>query len=249
MFHAFVPTLFDAMAAGKPIPTKSTAAGFARVRGNERMPLTLDVDDTMRSFGLTFSVRSDGEGTIAGIGGETLANKSAWVTVPTRRGDREFEAMTLTPTGQRFQATVSVQNGRWVYTSAGGHAVSSPLPGTDGQWHHVTVTHYVARGETDFYVDGRLVGTIDERLEPDRFVLGGAGPDRSTGVSAQADYKDWMVHRAGLNRDEVMALHGGTLLQASLELYAPLADDSFENRAQSMTTIEVNESSVTTTEN
>ena len=93
-----------------------------------------------------------------------------------------------------------------------------------------------------------LVGTIDERLQPDRFVLGGPGSDRSTGVSAQADYKDWMVHRAGLNPDEVTALHGGTLLQASLELYAPLTDDTFENRAQSMTTIEVNARSVTTTE-
>jgi lysophospholipase L1-like esterase len=249
MFHAFVPSLFDALAAGKPIPTKSTATGFARVRGNERMPLTLDVDDTMRSFGLTFSVRSDGDGTLAGIGGETLANESDWVTVPTRRGEREFEAMTLTPTGQRFQATVSVQNGRWVYTSASGNAVSSPLPRADGQWHHVTVTHYVARGETDFYVDGRLLGTIDERLQPDRFVLGGPGSDPSTGVSAQADYKDWMVHRAGLNTDEVTALHHGTLLQASLELYAPLADETFENRAQSMTTIQVNARSVTTTEN
>jgi len=58
-----------------------------------------------------------------------------------------------------------------------------------------------------------------------------------------------MVHRAGLNPDEVTALHGGTLLQASLELYAPLADDSFENRSQSMTTIKVNALSVTTSEN
>ena len=111
------------------------------------------------------------------------------------------------------------------------------------------LTHYVARGRTHFYVDGRLVGTIAERLQPDRFVLGGPGPDWSTAVAAQADYKEWMVHRAGLNRDEVAALHNGTLLQASLELYAPMSltetDDAFANRAQSLSTIVVDSRSVT----
>ena len=245
MFHAFVPTLFDALDAGKPIPMKSAANGFVRVRGNERSPMTLAVADTMRSFSMTFSVRAEGDGTVASVGGETVGHKVDWVSVPFRLGTHEFEGSTLTPTGRRFNASISIENGRWVYASAGGNAVTSPVPGADGQWHYVTLTHYVARGETDFYVDGRLIGTIEERLQPDRFVLGGAGPDWSTAVSAPADYKDWMVHRAGLTTDEVKVLHDGTLLQSSLELYAPLADDSFENRAQSLTTIDVRAGAVT----
>lgn len=66
-------------------------------------------------------------------------------------------------------------------------------------------------------------------------------------MAAQADYKEWMVHRAGLNPDEVAALRSGTLLQASLELYAPLSltDDAFANRAQSLSTIVVDSHSVT----
>ena len=249
MFHAIVPTLFDAIAAGKPIPTTASAPGFARVRGGRRAPLTLHVDDTLRSFGFSFLVRSDGDGTIAGIGGETVDHEVAWRTVPTPRGDREFEAMTLSPSGRRFQATINLVGGRWVYAAAGGNTVTSPAPGANGRWHHVVLTHYVARGRTHFYVDGRLVGTIAERLQPDRFVLGGPGPDWSTAVAAQADYKEWMVHRAGLNRDEVAALHNGTLLQASLELYAPMSltetDDAFANRAQSLSTIVVDSRSVT----
>ena len=111
----------------------------------------------------------------------------------------------------------------------------------------MTLTHHVARGQTHLYVDGRLVGTIDERLQPDRFVVGGPGPDWSTAVPAPADYRDWMVHRAGLNADEVGVLHGGGLLQSSLELYAPLSDDGFENRAQSLSTIEVDARTVSPT--
>jgi lysophospholipase L1-like esterase len=250
MFHAFVPTLFDALAAGKPTPTRSAADGFVRVRGRGRSPLTLNVDQTMRSFGLTFQVRAEGDGTIASVGGQTVGHEVDWVTVPFRRAELDFEAMTLTPTGRRFQATIAIQNGRWVYTSANGNAATSPQPGADGQWHHVTLTHYVARGQTHFFVDGRLVGTIDERLQPDRFVLGGPGPDWSTAVTAPADYKDWMVHRAGLNADEVGVLHGGGLLQSSLELYAPLSDDRFDNRAQSLSGIAVDGRAVSaTTEN
>ena len=191
MFHAFVPTLFDALEAGKPTPTRSAADGFARVRGRGRSPMTLSLDDTMRSFGLTFQVRAEGDGTIASIGGQTLGQEVDWVTVPFRRAELDFEAMTLTPTGRRFQATIAIQNGRWVYTSANGNAVTSPQPGADGQWHHVTLAHHVARGQTHFYVDGRLVGTIDERpaARPlrarrprPRLVDGGPRPGRLQGL-------------------------------------------------------------------
>ena len=64
-------------------------------------------------------------------------------------------------------------------------------------------------------------------------------------MAAQADYREWMVHRAGLNPDEVTTIHDGTLLQASLELYAPLSDDAFVNRAQSLSTIDVDTRAVT----
>jgi hypothetical protein len=94
----------------------------------------------------------------------------------------------------------------------------------------------VARGETLLYVDGELAGKIDERLEPSRFVLGGA---------AGTDYRDWMIHRAGLNADEVRALHSGRLLQASLEVYAPLTPaDGGQNLAQSLSEIQLHSAAV-----
>jgi hypothetical protein len=52
--------------------------------------------------------------------------------------------------------------------------------------------------------------------------------------------RDILLYRSALNEDEVGALQGGTLLQSSLEIYAPLVDlnvaagGSVENRAQSL---------------
>jgi len=73
---------------------------------------------------------------------------------------------------------------------------------------------------------------VIERLQPESFDLGGAN----------ADYKEWTIHRASLNSDEVAALHSGTLLQASLELYAPLAEDG-ANQAQSLSELTIDLSS------
>jgi lysophospholipase L1-like esterase len=252
--HAFVPTLFEALEAGKPRPVKSTATTFARVRGADPMPLVFVPEDRIRSFALSFRVRTMGDGTVAGVGGQTLDGRMEWRTQ--QIGDKavEFEAMTLMPS-ERFQAAVSVRDGRWVYSAANGTVVVSPPAAAPGPWHYVTVSHYVARGETLFYVDGALIGTVAERLEPDRFVLGGQGPDGPSAAPAQADYQEWTVHRAALNGDEVAALHAGTLLQASLEVYAPLADaqmtvgQTLENRAQSLSTVKVNAASVSSTQN
>jgi lysophospholipase L1-like esterase len=133
-----------------------------------------------------------------------------------------------------FSAGIGVRNNVWAYTSANGTVLASSVH-ADGNWHNLVLSHYTARGETLFYVDGQLVGRTDERLEPKSFRLG-----RVTGAEP-VDLRDALLYRSALNDDEVAALHSGTLLQSSLEIYAPLADASFaagtavENRAQSLT--------------
>ena len=63
------------------------------------------------------------------------------------------------------------------------------------------MSHYTARGETLFFVDGKLAGAAPERLEPKSFALGGPG---------EADFKDLLIYRSALNADEVAALESGT---------------------------------------
>jgi len=244
MFHAFVPSLFDALAAGKSKPVKSDAQGFVRVVDDRPAPLSFEVEDTMRSFALTFIVRIKQDGVIAGVIGRLVDHK--YDVVRTSRSEIEWdsEAVELMPTGDRFQTTISVQSGRLIYSASSGNHVSAPLQEIKDGWHYVTLTHYVARAQTLVYVDAELVGIVAERLQPELFVLGGSGVAESADISARADYKQWMLHRAGLNADEVVAVHNGSLLQASLEIYAPLSDRQIptENIAQSLSEIKIDPS-------
>jgi len=155
------------------------------------------------------------------------------------RGSLQFETTTLT-NGEPFLATIGVQNGVWTYKAANGSVVRSEVK-ADARSHRVLVSHYTARGETLFFVDGKLAGATAERLEPKNFALGGPG---------EADFKDLMIYRSALNADEVAALESGRLLQASLEVYAPLTDTAFHaggnvaNLAQSLTSAKTGSGSV-----
>jgi hypothetical protein len=114
----------------------------------------------------------------------------------------------------------------------------------------VLVSHYTARGETLFFVDGQLAGRVPERLEPTRFVVGGPGAGARTPAPKQADFKELMIYRSAVNADEAAAMAKGTLLQSSLEVYAPLADARFtrdaslENRAQATTAAKVGDGTI-----
>ena len=184
----------------------------------------------MHSFAFGFTVRTQGDGPIATLSGAALSGTSE-----TRRGGRGagYESMALTEAGN-FTALLTIENGRLAYRSSKATPVVSSAA-ADRQWHQILLSHFTARGETLLFVDGKLAGTTTERLEPRHFALGGPRP---------ADYKDLVVYRSALNADEAAALAAGTLLQASMEVYAPLADQQFtaasaENRAQSLSAVKV----------
>jgi len=229
LFHAIVPSLFEALEKGRPIPTRPAGnKGFARIE--KGTPISFDPPDSMHSFAFGFSVRSQGDGSVATFSGTNLSGTSE-----TKRGGRgaAYESMTLAEAGD-FTASIRVENGRWAYQPSKGASVVSAVA-ADSQWHHVMLSHYTARGETLLFIDGKLAGAVAERLQPRHFALG--GPRRG-------DYKDLLVYRSALHADEVAALASGTLLQASMEVYAPLADEQFtsssaENRAQSLSLVKV----------
>jgi lysophospholipase L1-like esterase len=227
----FVPSLFEALERGKPIPTRATVAGFARL--SPGAALTYSPDTTMHPFAVAARVRVSGNGPVMTISGTLLAASTGSKTV-TRPGQAPLtiESTSLTP-GAPTAATIGVRNGVWAYTSTAGTVVSSSVR-ADAAWHDVLVSHYTARGETLFFVDGVLAGRTAERYAPGRFMIGGPGQSR------RMDVKDALVYRSALNADEAAALAKGTLLQASLEIYAPLTDAKLtkgaavENRAQSL---------------
>ena len=235
----FVPTLFEALEKGKPIPAKPAAGrGFARI-SEASAPLTFAPESTMHSFAVSMTVRTQGNGTLAAISGSTLLAKMEKKQSGTGPAAAEFEEAALSA-DRPFASTVGIQNGKWTYTSADGTRIASSAA-ADAEWHHIVLSHYTARGETLFFVDEKLAGTVAERLEPKQFVIGGAGSTKGATSPKEADYKDVFLFRSALNPDEVAVLHQGKMLQASLEVYSPLVDTQFrpgsivENRAQSMT--------------
>ncbi len=232
----FVPTLFDAIERGKPLPTRSIGTGFVRASGGAA-PVVFTPTDTMHPFAMGVSVRASSDGVVAGVSGVMLdASTETHRIERAGRSVTDIEYTTLLA-GQPFTATVGVSKGVWVYTSSTGATVPSAVR-ADGAWHAIVVSHYTARGETLFFVDGRLAGQTRERLQPKRFAVGGAVS--AGGSPKQTDIKDLLIYRSALNADEVAALQKGTILQSSLEVYAPLADShvepgsALENRAQSL---------------
>jgi hypothetical protein len=184
--------VFEALEKGKALPEKAVGPGFTATLSG-KMPVVFEPQDTMHSFALGFTVRSQGTGDVATVSG----------------------------------TSVLVQDGKWAYKAADGSIVASKIS-ADNQWHQILVSHYEARGETLFFVDGKLAGTTSEHVQPKQFALGGP---------RGGSYKDLLIYRAALNADEAAALFSGTLLQASLEIYAPLTESQFENRAQSLSVL------------
>jgi hypothetical protein len=221
-----------------PDISKSGAASSA---SGPEPAITFVPDDPMHPFAFGITVRARRDGIVATVSGSTLTATSEMKREERGggRGSLEFEATTLT-TATPFTASVGVKNGMWAYSASNAGVVSSTVR-ADAVWHHLVVSHYTARGETLFFVDGRLAGKTAERLEPKRFGLGGAG---------EADFKNLLIYRSALNADEVAALEGDRFLQASLEVYAPLGDpqvakgSALQNKAQSLTSAKVVSSGV-----
>jgi lysophospholipase L1-like esterase len=221
MFLTIVPSVFDAVKAGKPTPQWGSRASFLRITAdpNQDAPLSFTPGLVPHSFTLSFRVRSTATGTVASI---TLPDSTVHPTVE------------ITATGLAYLGTNGVVN-------------NSGVVATNGAWHEVVVAHQYAGGLTKFYVDGVLAGTVAERLAPVGFVLGGRGSAATRpGSPAQADFENWLVHRSMLNAEEVAAQFQGAFQQASLEIFAPLDDAAFvsggtaTNRAQSLSAAQVN---------
>jgi lysophospholipase L1-like esterase len=226
----FVPSLFEALERGKPSPRRSGGSRFARLTGGA---LTFSPDTPMHPFAFGMTLRATGEGTIARVTGTTLQATTSTKTVTRAAQAPVTIASTTLNQGEPSAATVGIRRGVWTYTSTRGEQVASKVP-ADARWHQLLVTHYTARGETWFFVDGVFAGRASERLAPTGFVVGGPAPSR------RMDARDILIYRSALSADEAATLSRGGLPQASLEVYAPLADSRFvkggavDNHAQSL---------------
>jgi lysophospholipase L1-like esterase len=220
MFYSIVPTLFDALAAGKTnSPQLAVATRFARLTRDAgvSVPISFTPSNTLHSFTVSFRVRSTNSGTIAAV----------------RSGTN--------------YATVEIRADKLVYVSTNAQEISLSVNATNDAWHDVVLTYRYALGQTLFIVDGAVAGSLPEQYVPDQFVLGGpAGASGRPATPLVVDLQNWCVYRAAWSTDEALAQRQGNLQQASMEICAALDDASFAsgspvtNRAQSLSSAIVN---------
>lgn len=213
MYYAFVPSLFDALASGKPQPQLKKDTHLALEKTDVVKRITWTPENIAHSFTLSFSFKTTSTGVVASILNE--GNATSYLKI-----DAE---------GKLAYETKSATNKLVTSTSL-----------NDGAWHNVSLTHYYALGKTLLYVDGVFVKatSITERLVPIRFTLN----DFDDALKS-VQYSQLFFHRSGMTADEIAALHDGRMLKSSLEIYSPLDGDAatekevLSNYAQSLNTL------------
>ena len=149
LFYTLVPSLYDAIKAGKAQPQKKGNSYLAMGKAVTTDVLSFATENTIHSFTSTFDLKTTGSGVIS-----TFSNSSTSGT------------LRIEPTG-----VIS-------YISPISGSVSGSTVVTDGQWHRITLTHYYAWGKTLLYTDNTLAGSLTEKLTPTTFVLNDANsPD------------------------------------------------------------------------
>lgn len=201
-FYAFVPSLFDAIAAGRTnSPAFGSATNFARLSfsAGVNAPLTFTPSNTVHSFTTAFRMKTSATGTVAAV----------------RSGGN--------------YATLEVRTGQLVYISRSGAETAIGTNLANGAWHDLALSGLYALSNTAIYVNGVLAGSVAERFVPDQFILGGPGASGRAATPATMDLDNWCVYRAGWTPDEALAQKNGSLQQSSMEIGAMLDDASFVN--------------------
>jgi lysophospholipase L1-like esterase len=215
MSLTIVPTLFDAIDRGKPVPYRNWKSDYFilnPVQSIENDPLRVTVKEKMHSFSVSIMFMMKGNGVIEKIYHTNGVNIIAKEKSELVYGNKES-------------------------------SVRIPLVNSDSvQWQYLTISHNYAMGRTIVFVNGVQTTIIKEKLEPVIFSLGGAVEKGANSLSALS-LKDWMIHRSSLNESEAKDYMKWKMIRSSLEVYIPFSmgptpASEMENLAQSLTVVE-----------
>jgi uncharacterized protein YjdB len=205
--YAFVPSLFDALAEHKPQPLKIENTSVVMGKSITDKQLVITPENILHSFTFVFDIKTAGTGSVALMQDNT---NYGFIKIETGGNVKYY----------------SVNSGQIV----GSEVVNDNLV------HTVALTHYYALGKTLLYVDGKLQGATDEKLELKKYYL------HAIDAPDLIDYSNVFLYRAGMNINEIQSIENGEMLKSSLEIYAPLdgnTADSLKNYAQSTNSISI----------
>jgi lysophospholipase L1-like esterase len=142
--YAIVPSLFDALHAGKPQPELVEGTYLTIDKSVSDYQLEFTPDAVVHPFTFSFDIKTEGIGVTGGF---------------------------TTDDGGFGGLVIDENTGNLNYVSTETEGIESNFVINDGSWHKVTLSHYYARGKTFLYVDDQLLGMVDENLEPQKFFL------------------------------------------------------------------------------
>ena len=142
--YAIVPSMFDALKAGKTQPYKvdGTSLNISPASGYK---LQIKPEEVLHSFTYSFDIQTSSTGQVAELSTAAGLNK-----------------------------LVINASGKIDYSSASSTGIPGLTVLTDNQWHKVTLTHYYAMGKTFFYIDKVLQGSIPEKMVTTAFDINGS---------------------------------------------------------------------------
>jgi lysophospholipase L1-like esterase len=148
-YYAIVPSLFDALDAGKPLPVKVSGTSYKLGKNLTADRIEFSPENIVHSFTLSFDIQTTTGGTII------------WFENESNNGFLKID-----------------NEGKLVYESPKKKTIRSADFVATGAWNRITLTHYYARGITLLYINNVKAGELYEKLAPKKFALGGAGaPD------------------------------------------------------------------------
>ncbi len=143
MSYSLVPSLFDALSVGKPLPQRVTGTYLSLGKSVTTDRLIFTPENTCHSFTLSFGVRTTSKGVVASFNQGNVF------------GRLEIDSLT----------------GFIKYISPNGGTILGNSMINDGQWHQITLTHYFAKGQTILYNDSTIADSINEKLLASSFFL------------------------------------------------------------------------------
>lgn len=141
--YAIVPSLFDALKAGKPQPCKVDGTSLS-LSPASKYKLQIRPEEVLHSFTLSYDIQTSSTGQVAEMSTVTGLHK-----------------------------LIINASGKMDYFTAASAGIPGVTVVNDNQWHKVTLTHYYALGKTLFYVDKVLQGAIDEKIVTTTFDING----------------------------------------------------------------------------
>jgi len=142
--YAMVPSLFDALKAGKPQPYKVEGTSLS-LSPSSGYKLQIKPEEILHSFTFSYDIQTSSTGQVAELSTAAGLNK-----------------------------LVINASGKMDYASASSTGIPGITVLNDNQWHKVTLTHYYAMGITFLYIDKVLQGSIAEKIVTTTFDLNGA---------------------------------------------------------------------------